>query len=191
MEIGNNIKQHRNRLSLSQDALAEKLYVSRQTISNWENEKSYPDVHSLILLCTIFDVSLDQLIGGDVIIMKEQINELDREKFGRLSLLFSALFFLLVVTPLPLYHYLQGVGIAIWCAIVIITVIVMVPVERYKNQFDMQTYKEIVAFSEGKTLTSIEKAKEEAKRPYQSILYALVCGVVVALVNVAIYFLLK
>ena len=50
MELGSQIKKYRNELSLSQDALAEKLYVSRQTISNWENDKSYPDVKSLLLL---------------------------------------------------------------------------------------------------------------------------------------------
>ena len=47
MELGNQMKKYRGELSLSQDALAEKIYVSRQTISNWETGKSYPDVNSL------------------------------------------------------------------------------------------------------------------------------------------------
>ena len=59
MNLSKQIKKHRERLSLSQEGLAEKLYVSRQTISNWENEKSYPDVHNLLLLSVLFDVSLD------------------------------------------------------------------------------------------------------------------------------------
>ena len=50
MELGNQIKRYRKERSLSQDALAEKVYVSRQTISNWENDKSYPDINSLMLL---------------------------------------------------------------------------------------------------------------------------------------------
>ena len=37
-------------MNLSQEELAEKIYVTRQTISNWENDKSYPDIHSLLLL---------------------------------------------------------------------------------------------------------------------------------------------
>lgn len=49
MELGNQIKKYRSELQLSQDQLAEHIYVSRQTISNWENEKSYPDVNSLVL----------------------------------------------------------------------------------------------------------------------------------------------
>lgn len=75
MELGKQIKKYRNERSLSQDALAEKIYVSRQTISNWENDKSYPDVNSLVLLSEAFNVSLDQLIKGDVAMMKKQIVE--------------------------------------------------------------------------------------------------------------------
>lgn len=62
MELGKQIRKYRNEQSLSQDGLAEKVYVSRQTISNWENSKSYPDVNSLVLLSEVFGVSLDQLI---------------------------------------------------------------------------------------------------------------------------------
>ena len=54
MELGKQIKKYRSEKALSQDALAEKIYVSRQTISNWENDKSYPDVNSLVLLSKVF-----------------------------------------------------------------------------------------------------------------------------------------
>ena len=47
MELGKQIKKHRQEAQLSQEELAERIYVSRQTISNWENDKSYPDVNSL------------------------------------------------------------------------------------------------------------------------------------------------
>ena len=50
MELGKQIKKHRQEVQLSQEELAERVYVSRQTISNWENDKSYPDVNSLVLL---------------------------------------------------------------------------------------------------------------------------------------------
>ena len=45
MELGKQIKECRQAAGLSQEELAERVYVSRQTISNWENDKSYPDVH--------------------------------------------------------------------------------------------------------------------------------------------------
>nr|WP_210729472.1 helix-turn-helix transcriptional regulator [Streptococcus ovuberis] len=56
----------RKERGLSQEDLAEKLYVSRQTISNWERGKTYPDINSLLLMATYFDVSLDNLIKGDI-----------------------------------------------------------------------------------------------------------------------------
>ena len=50
MELGKQIKIHRQEARLSQEELANRVYVSRQTISNWENDKSYPDLNSLVLL---------------------------------------------------------------------------------------------------------------------------------------------
>lgn len=62
MELGTQIRKYRNERTLSQEALAEQVFVSRQTVSNWENDKSYPDVNSLVLLSEVFEISLDQLI---------------------------------------------------------------------------------------------------------------------------------
>lgn len=62
MEIGNRIKSLRARAGMSQEDLAGRIYVSRQTISSWENDKTYPDVQSLLLLSEIFDVAVDSLI---------------------------------------------------------------------------------------------------------------------------------
>ena len=59
-----------------------KMYVSRQTISNWENDKSYPDIQSLLLLSNLFDVSLDQLVKGYMEKMTEIINEKDIKEMG-------------------------------------------------------------------------------------------------------------
>lgn len=75
MELGKQIKKYRQELQLSQEELADHVYVSRQTISNWENDKSYPDVTSLVLLSEIFQISLDKLIKGDIDTMKEVIKQ--------------------------------------------------------------------------------------------------------------------
>ena len=48
MTLGNNIQRMRNEANLSQEDLAEKFNVSRQTISNWENGKSYPDLETVV-----------------------------------------------------------------------------------------------------------------------------------------------
>ena len=58
MELGEQLKAYRQKVPLSQEELANRVYVSRQTISNWENNKTYPDVNSLVLLSEVFQVSL-------------------------------------------------------------------------------------------------------------------------------------
>ena len=59
MEIGKKLKEARLNRDLTQEVIAEKLNVSRQTISNWENEKSYPDIISVIELSNRYSISLD------------------------------------------------------------------------------------------------------------------------------------
>lgn len=65
MEIGKKLKETRLQSGLTQEKAAEKIGVSRQTISNWENEKSYPDIVSVIRLSDIYSISLDSLLKGD------------------------------------------------------------------------------------------------------------------------------
>ena len=65
MNIGSKIKTARNEAGLTQENAAELLGVSRQTVSNWENEKSYPDIVSVIKMSDIYNVSLDRLLKED------------------------------------------------------------------------------------------------------------------------------
>ena len=68
MNIGNQIKKYREQLKISQEELADKIFVTRQTISNWENNKNYPDIKSLSLLSYNLNVSLDDLIKSFIIL---------------------------------------------------------------------------------------------------------------------------
>ena len=70
MEIGKKLKDARLHSGLTQEKVAEELNVSRQTISNWENEKSYPDIISVIGLSNLYSISLDDLLKGDEKMMK-------------------------------------------------------------------------------------------------------------------------
>ena len=65
MEIGKKLKDARMRSGFTQESVAEKVNVSRQTISNWENEKSYPDIISVFELSNLYSISLDELLKGD------------------------------------------------------------------------------------------------------------------------------
>lgn len=87
MELGKKIKYYRNEKSLTQDNLAERIFVSRKTISNWENDKSYPDISSIILLSEVLEVSVDNLIKGDVEQMKVEINSEEVKKMKLYSLM--------------------------------------------------------------------------------------------------------
>lgn len=191
MELGKQIQKYRKEQSLSQDELAEKVYVSRQTISNWENDKSYPDVNSLILLSEVFHTSIDNLIKGDVEVMKEQVKNEDRKEFEKISRIFSVLFLAMMITPIPLIHYLKYAGIAIWALLAVVTLYFSFIVEKKKKQFDIQTYREIIAFMEGEKLDEIAKAREEGKTPYQKILLSVGAAVVTLVLAIIFTMLLR
>ncbi|MEZ3436095.1 MAG: helix-turn-helix domain-containing protein [Lachnospiraceae bacterium] len=70
MEIGKKLKEARMSSGLTQERVAEEIDVSRQTISNWENEKSYPDIVSVIRLSSLYSISLDELLKGDMKMME-------------------------------------------------------------------------------------------------------------------------
>lgn len=75
MDIGSQIKERRQRLGWSQDELAQKLYVSRVTVSHWETGKTLPDVQSMLLLANLFDTTIDDLVRGSVDEMKEIVGQ--------------------------------------------------------------------------------------------------------------------
>ena len=135
------------------------------------------------MLSEVFEVSLDQLIKGDVETMREQINQEDQRGFGRLSAIFTGLFLAILITPIPLVHFLSYIGMGIWIALVGAGCYVAFLVEKEKKRLDIQSYKEIVAFTEGKSLSEIEKAREEGKRIYQKIFMAVGAGVLALVVS--------
>ena len=73
MEIGKKLRNARQDPGSHRKKAAEEIGVARQTISNWENEKSYPDIVSVIRLSTLYSVSLDELLKGD----EEMIDHLE------------------------------------------------------------------------------------------------------------------
>ena len=173
MEISKQIKKHRLDAELSQEELAEKIFVTRQTISNWENNRSYPDINSLILLSNFFDISLDILVKGDLEEMKEEIKLKDIQQFNRDSKIYTALLAALVLSAAPLLFYLHRLGIVLWAALWSVSMYFAYRVEKQKKAHDIQTYREIVAFSEGQRLDEIQKNREIGKRPYQKVLIVL------------------
>ncbi|MBR1864090.1 MAG: helix-turn-helix transcriptional regulator [Ruminococcus sp.] len=173
MELGNTIRKLRKQHGWNQDEFAEKAFVSRQTVSNWENEKSYPDVHSLLILSDIFKVSVDELLKGDVEIMKKQIHKADIGEMNKWGGIFSVMLLIAFIIPYPLIKFGGVLGTVILFLYFTVVMISALKVESLKKKNNVQTYRELTAFLEGKSLDEIEQAREEAKRPYQKILLAI------------------
>lgn len=81
MELGRRITELRKTNNLTQEALAERCNVTRQTISNWENGKSYPDLEMLVFISDSFDISLDALVKGDGKMVQEITKEQRKGRF--------------------------------------------------------------------------------------------------------------
>lgn len=191
MEIGKQIKKYRTEMSLSQDMLAERVYVTRQTISNWETGKNYPDVKSLLLLSSLFDVTLDVLVKGDLKEMKEKVREEDAARFQHDGAIFTVLLLCTALLPVPLFLLGGNIGWAVWCVIAVTAIYYSIRVEKHKKNLDIHTYKEILAFHEGKVLNTSEKNQEIGKRPYQKILFAVGAALLTLLAAVLMFLILR
>ena len=182
MEIGNQIRKYRTSLNLSQDELAGRIYVTRQTISNWENNRNYPDIRSLVLLSNVFGVSLDILVKGDLKQMKDEIKKEDIRRFQRDSRIYTVFLVGLMVLPMPLMRYLKELGIVIWLLWCGVSIWWSWRIEKYMKTQDIHTYKEIVAFMNGKRLDELEKNQEIGKRPYQRGMIVLMTAAIAVIV---------
>lgn len=148
VELSKQIKKYRLEANLSQDELAEKIFVSRQTISNWENDKSYPDVKSLLLISEVFQISLDNLIKGDVARMRKEIDEQERLRFRKDSIVSTILLLAVILSTVPLAMLFGWYGIAISVFLAIATLFYGLRVARYEKKYDIETFKDILVLWE-------------------------------------------
>ncbi len=164
MELGKQIKLYRERNGMSQEKLAEKIYVSRQSISNWENERSYPDIHNILQLSVLFNVSLDELVKGDVDMMK---NEVERNKlnFWGKGMITGMILMPLSIAPAVKILDLWGLLIPLFFSIIMF--VSAIQAEKLKKKHNIQTYSEILAYMENKEVNK-EKLKKEKQIISQS-----------------------
>lgn len=190
IDIGSKIKTLRLSKSMTQEQLAKALHVSAQAVSKWENGKSYPDIHSLLLLSALFDVSLDQLIKGDLETMKQEVNAADVKAMNRDAIIYTVLLAATIILPVPLIKWFGLYGLIpellLWGSAMYFAL----RLERIKKANNVQSYREILAFSEGKRLDEIEQKVEAGKRPYQKVLLALLTAGITLLVGMVLSWLL-
>ncbi|KAF2506355.1 helix-turn-helix domain-containing protein [Enterococcus faecalis] len=161
MEIGKRIREYRKIYNLSQEQLADKIFVSRQTVSNWENDKTYPDIQIIVSLSILFNVSLDELIREDLEEMKMKISNKKANKRADIyslimicsTILASLSIGLVVALPeskliwiVPIILFLP----AVWSSFVL---------EKFKRNNDLKTYKEILAFSQNKDVEMLRERR--------------------------------
>ena len=91
------LKQARLAANLTQEELAEKVGVSRQTVSNWENGRSYPDIVSIIALSDVYDITLDSLVKGDNEMIKYLKKSTDVTRSNKQVVIGLALFGVMVI----------------------------------------------------------------------------------------------
>ncbi|MGM9905158.1 helix-turn-helix transcriptional regulator [Lactobacillus sp.] len=77
------MKKARKQAGLTQEAAAGKLQVSRQTLSNWENNRTYPDLVSLLAISDLYQISLDALLKGDQDLVQHMEDKMDTVKQGK------------------------------------------------------------------------------------------------------------
>ena len=87
---------------------------------------------------------------------------------------------------MPLIRYLKVWGIVIWMLWSAAAIVCSWKIEKFKNAYDIHTYKEIVAFMDGKRLDELEKNQEIGKRPYQMVMMALTTAVIALVVVIAL-----
>lgn len=150
MELGKHVKEHRVRLGMSQEQLVEAIFVSRQTISNWETDRTYPDVQSLLLLSSLFGVSVDELIKGDVMEMKAVLTA-EAKRMNRLGWTMAvcgvgAVAWVLVTALMDLS----------WTVILVPGIVLFIPAaisagmaEKIKHDNELFTYRAVEAFMRG------------------------------------------
>ena len=190
IDIGSKIKTLRLSKSMTQEQLAKALHVSAQAVSKWENGKSYPDIHSLLLLSALFDVSLDQLIKGDLETMKQEVNAADVKAMNRDAIIYTILLAATIILPVPLIKWFGLYGLIpellLWGSAMYFAR----RLERIKKANNVQSYRDILAFSEGKRLDEIEQKVEAGKRPYQKLLLVLLTAGITLLVGMVLSWLL-
>ncbi|MRN06662.1 XRE family transcriptional regulator [Lactobacillus sp. 0.1XD8-4] len=103
MEFGNRIKEQRKKLKLTQAEVANQLYITRQTISNWEQGKSYPDLDMLVKISNVYQISIDSLLKED----KHLKKYLEQGKAYNAFSIFRGLFFIMYGLFFLMINYLD------------------------------------------------------------------------------------
>ncbi len=116
MNLGKNLKEAREKAGYSQSDVAEKLNISRQAVSRWENGWSYPDVENLVILSQMYKISLDDLLENS---STEKItDETEAKHYSDILMKVEHLFIVaiaLLSCLAPVIGLFLSIGIIVYC----------------------------------------------------------------------------
>lgn len=154
MTLGERLFQYRNSINLSQEKLAEKIGVTRQTISKWETDQSTPDFDKIEPLCKVFGITTDELIKGDKTSNKEEIKQNQdnynekRNKKKAIILSISIFLYCIATFSLPymveVLNYEDAHAVMIWAGLcTVATVMLVFFFVAYPKKKDINTQSDI------------------------------------------------
>ena len=141
MKFGDNLRNLRKIKNFSQEKLAEKVGVSRQSISKWECGEAYPEMDNILILCKIFNCKLNDLVHEDLTDIsslgedvKMNVVKLKKEKQEKVKGLSKAI------------YIIAEIGIVIASIALVIVLIGMIAVPILTSKFEIKEDNKIVAF---------------------------------------------
>lgn len=163
MKIGQHIYQLRTTQNLTQEELANKVYVTRQTVSNWERGYSYPDLQSLMTISEYFNISVHELLKEDLPTIERSLSMKAHQHFQQLSTEFTLLLIWFVISSIFSFYFFRENGL-------LLNLIISSPwlvyksfqVDRYKSDYQLKTYQDISDFLAGK-ITQATKTPSHSK----------------------------
>ena len=137
MSLGERLLQYRKSINISQDQLAEKIGVTRQTISKWETDQSTPEFNKIEPLCKVFGITTDELIKGESIINKEdkekqKENNYDEKRNKKKAIVLSISIFLYCIATFSLPYmtevlrYEDAHAVMIWATLCTIATVIII-----------------------------------------------------------------
>lgn len=132
MKIGDQLKKARMDNNLTQEEVAEKIFVSRQSISNWENNKTYPDIGNVIALSDLYEISLDELLKGSDNFMKhlEESTDIVKSNKKLMALIILALIAMIVMAIFTKFLPEKVFLVSIFTLAVILTSLIYIEIIR-------------------------------------------------------------